>query len=44
MGLGLPMVKTILETMGAVITFESKLDEGTVFRIDFPRALAEEKV
>ena len=35
MGLGLPMVKTILETMGARISFESEVGEGTVFRIDF---------
>jgi two-component system, NtrC family, nitrogen regulation sensor histidine kinase NtrY len=36
MGLGLSMVKSILETMGASISFESILEEGTVFRIDFP--------
>ena len=37
MGLGLPMVKNIVETFGGSITFTSKLDLGTEFIVAFPR-------
>jgi signal transduction histidine kinase len=33
MGLGLPMVKNIVETYGGSITFSSKINKGTVFEI-----------
>jgi len=37
MGLGLAMVKNIVETFNGTITFESQLDMGTTFRIKFPK-------
>lgn len=36
-GLGLYLVKTQVETMGANIFVESEVDKGTVFRIVFPK-------
>ena len=37
MGLGLPMVKNIVETFGGSITFTSELGVGTEFIVAFPR-------
>jgi len=36
MGLGLAMVKNIMETYGGTITFNSKEGEGTVFKVAIP--------
>ena len=40
MGLGLAMVKNIVETYNGTITFTSKADRGTVFRVTFPQTIA----
>ena len=37
MGLGLAMVKNIVETYKGSITFESKKDVGTTFKVTFPK-------
>jgi len=37
MGLGLPMIKNIIETHNGNITFVSKEDEGTTFKVTFPK-------
>ena len=37
MGLGLPMVKNIVETYNGTITFETEKDKGTVFKVTFPK-------
>ncbi|MGY5351758.1 sensor histidine kinase [Wenyingzhuangia sp. IMCC45533] len=37
MGLGLPMVKNIVETYGGTISFESILNKGTIFKIKLPK-------
>lgn len=37
MGLGLGMVKNIVETYGGNITFTSQEGKGTVFKVNFPR-------
>lgn len=37
MGLGLPMVKNIVETYGGTITFVSQKGKGTVFTVTFPK-------
>lgn len=37
MGLGLPMVKNIVETYGGKITFTSQINKGTVFKIVLPK-------
>ncbi len=37
MGLGLPMVKNIVEAYGGTITFESILNQGTLFKIVLPK-------
>ena len=37
MGLGLPMVKNIVEAYGGTITFVSEIDKGTVFKIILPK-------
>lgn len=37
MGLGLPMIKKIIETYGGSITFTSKENEGTIFKVTFPK-------
>ena len=37
MGLGLPMVKNIIEAYNGSITFKSKLNEGTVFTVTLPK-------
>jgi signal transduction histidine kinase len=37
MGLGLPMVKNIIETYRGTISFETKLGEGTTFTVTFPK-------
>ena len=37
MGLGLAMVKNIVETFSGTITFESKVGQGTTFYIKFPK-------
>ncbi|WP_034060150.1 sensor histidine kinase [Lacinutrix jangbogonensis] len=36
MGLGLPMVKNIVETYDGTITFVSEKDKGTIFTVAFP--------
>jgi signal transduction histidine kinase len=38
MGLGLAMVKSILESINANISFSSIENEGTTFEITFPKA------
>ncbi len=40
-GLGLAITKSIVEMMKGTITVESKLDEGSTFRVELPRALAD---
>ena len=40
MGLGLAMVKNIVETYKGTITFTSKAGKGTVFKVVFPKAEA----
>ena len=40
MGLGLAMVKNIVETYNGTITFTSKVEKGTVFKVVFPKAEA----
>ncbi len=37
MGLGLPMIKNIVETYKGSITFVSKENEGTIFKVTFPK-------
>ena len=37
MGLGLPMVKNIVETYDGTITFTTQLNKGTVFKIVLPK-------
>jgi signal transduction histidine kinase len=37
MGLGLAMVKNIMETYNGNITFTSEIDKGTTFRVTFPK-------
>ena len=37
MGLGLAMVKNIVETYNGTISFVSKKDKGTTFKVSFPR-------
>lgn len=37
MGLGLPMVKNIVEAYGGSITFTSKINSGTVFKVQLPK-------
>lgn len=37
MGLGLAMVKNIVETYNGTITFTTKKDKGTVFKVIFPK-------
>lgn len=37
MGLGLAMVKNIVETYNGTITFNTEKDKGTVFRVTFPK-------
>ncbi len=37
MGLGLPMIKNIIEAYGGSITFTSKENEGTIFKVTFPK-------
>ncbi len=37
MGLGLAMVKNIVETYKGTITFESEKDKGTTFKVSFPK-------
>ena len=37
MGLGLGMVKTIVETYNGTIDFISSPEKGTVFTVKFPR-------
>lgn len=38
MGLGLAMVKNIVETYNGSISFESQKDKGTMFKVVFPKA------
>ena len=37
MGLGLPMIKNIVETYNGSITFVSKENKGTTFKVTFPK-------
>lgn len=37
MGLGLPMIKNIIENYGGSITFTSKEGKGTTFKVKFPK-------
>ncbi|MEN8123920.1 MAG: ATP-binding protein [Bacteroidota bacterium] len=37
MGLGLPMVKNIIEAYNGNISFQSNLDEGTIFTVTLPK-------
>lgn len=37
MGLGLAMVKNIVESCGGKIAFTSKLNKGTIFKVHFPK-------
>lgn len=37
MGLGLPMIKNIVEAYGGSITFTSNENEGTTFKVTFPK-------
>ena len=37
MGLGLAMVKNIVESCGGSIEFTSKLNKGTIFKVHFPK-------
>ena len=37
MGLGLPMIKNIVETYQGSINFTSQLGEGTIFTVTFPK-------
>ena len=37
MGLGLPMVKNIVEAYNGEITFNTTLNKGTVFVVSFPK-------
>ena len=37
MGLGLPMIKSIVEAYGGTIIFESNIKKGTVFRVTLPK-------
>ena len=37
MGLGLAMVKNIVETYNGSITFTSQLGKGTIFTVTFPK-------
>jgi len=37
MGLGLPMVKNIVEAYGGTINFTSEVDKGTVFKVKLPK-------
>ena len=36
MGLGLGMVKNLVNSYGGKIDFESKINKGTIFKITFP--------
>ncbi|MFL1010677.1 sensor histidine kinase [Flavisericum labens] len=38
MGLGLAMVKNIVETYNGTISFETEKGEGTIFKVSFPKA------
>ena len=37
MGLGLAMVKNIVESCNGTITFSSRVDKGTIFKVTFPK-------
>lgn len=39
-GLGLPIINALLQMMGGKITVESKVGEGSIFRIDLPRQIS----
>ena len=39
MGLGLAMVKNIVETYNGNITFTSQLGKGTIFTVTFPKRI-----
>ncbi len=39
MGLGLPMVKNIVETYNGSISFKTKAGKGTVFKVIFPKGM-----
>jgi signal transduction histidine kinase len=37
MGLGLPMVKNIIEVYQGSISFQTNINKGTIFKISFPK-------
>ena len=43
MGLGLAMVKNIVETYKGTISFTTETNKGTTFKVVFPKHLEEEK-
>ncbi|MDO4500171.1 MAG: response regulator [Erysipelotrichaceae bacterium] len=43
-GLGMPIVKKLVELMGGSLSVESKLHEGTTFKVSIPHKIATEKI
>lgn len=38
-GIGLPIVKKAIESLGGTVSLESKLNDGTIFKLRFPKEL-----